>query len=198
MKNIIVEYNQGKCIGAKKCIEVAPDYFSFDGQKAQLLKAQSNAGLCKLDLTISPEQLTPLREAAELCPVNAIRISEADGQVLVSDQVTLDKNKFREIQAEYDDLKEFIMDEKGYFLIRTNRETKEIEVAFCPELNKITVKVTGKRPLEIYQTIIKEGLLSRLDHAAYLGRELQKAYITLQKGLPYVQDDELFAEEIRG
>jgi len=191
MKKIVVEYNQGKCIGAKRCIEVAPDYFSFDGQKAQLLKAQLKADLCRLDLNINQEQLTPLREAAKLCPVNAIRISEADGRVLVSDQVTLDKLKFREIKAEYDDLKEFIMDEKGYFLIRTNSETKDIEVAFCPELNKITVKVTGKKPLEIYQSIIKENLLSRLDHAAYLGRELQKAYLALQQGLPYVQDDEL-------
>jgi len=195
---IIVEYNQGKCIGAKKCIEVAPDYFSFDGQKAQLLKAHLKAGLCRLDLNISQEQLTPLREAAELCPVNAIRISETDGQVLVSDQVTLDKLKFREVRAEYDDLKEFTLDEKGYFLIRTNQKTKEIEVAFCPELNKITVKVTGKKPLEIYQTIIKEGLLSRLDHAAYLGRELQKAYLALQKSLPYVQDDEFPVEETSG
>lgn len=30
--------------------------------------------------------------------------------------------------------------------------------------------------------------LSRLDHALYLGRELQKAELCLMQGLPYVQD----------
>lgn len=95
------------------------------------------------------------------------------------------------ILAHYDDRKEFMLDQKGYFLIRINPTEKTIEVGLCRELNKIAVRVVGKKPLEIYQMIIKKGLLSRLDHAAYLGRELQKAYIALQKGIPYVQDDEL-------
>ncbi len=30
--------------------------------------------------------------------------------------------------------------------------------------------------------------LSRLDHALYLGRELQKAELCLEQGLDYVQD----------
>ena len=30
--------------------------------------------------------------------------------------------------------------------------------------------------------------LSRLDHALYLGRELQKAELCLEQGIPYVQD----------
>ena len=50
----------------------------------------------------------------------------------------------------------------------------------------------GKTPIEIYQTIInREKLKLRDDHYAYLGRELQKAYISLQNNLKYVQDDEL-------
>jgi len=84
------------------------------------------------------------------------------------------------------------MDPKGYFLIKTNSEKKEIEVAFCPKPNEISLKVTGKKPIEIYQTIInKEKLELRKDHYAYLGRELQKAYITLELGIDYVQDDEV-------
>ena len=54
------------------------------------------------------------------------------------------------------------------------------------------MKVNGKKPIDIYQTIInKESLDIRKDHAAYLGRELQKAYIALKHDLEYVQDDEL-------
>ena len=106
-------------------------------------------------------------------------------------EVKIDKNELKIIKAEYDDMKEFVMDEKGYFLIKISPEKKQIEVAFCPELNKVTVKIIGETPLEIYQTIIKNNLISRQDHGAYLGRELQKAYIALQKGIDYVQDDEL-------
>ena len=98
----------------------------------------------------------------------------------------------KEIIAEYDDAKEFVIDNEGYFLIRLDRENKNIEVAFCKERNTISSKVIGKKPIEIYQTILnKEKLPIRKDHAAYLGRELQKAYIALKYDLDYVQDEEL-------
>jgi len=101
-------------------------------------------------------------------------------------------DKFREVIAKYDDVKEFIIDLKGYFLIRLDRKNKNIEVAFCKERNKIVLKVTGKKPIDVYQTIInKEKLSIRKDHAAYLGRELQKAYTALKNDLVYIQDQEL-------
>ncbi len=99
--------------------------------------------------------------------------------------------KFREVDASYDESKEFALDPKGYFLIRVNNETKKIEVGFCERGNVIEIKISGNTPLEIYQTAIKHGLITRLDHAAYLGCELQKAYIALKKNIGYVQDDEL-------
>mgnify|MGYP001391628770 CR=1 FL=1 len=189
-QNLIINYNRGKCIGAIKCIDEAAEYFSFDGEKAILKNSNEEEGISTLNVDVDSEQLSKIKLAAELCPVNAIRLSNQEGQTIVSDEVKSEQ-ELRSIKAEYDDLKEFVMDDKGYFLIRVNQESEEIEVAFCPELNKITVKITGKKPIEIYQTIIKEGLISRMDHAAYLGRELQKAFIALQKKIPYVQDDEL-------
>ena len=190
-KAVVVEYNRERCIGAKKCIERASDYFYFNNEKAVLKNSSFYKGEWRLQTDVTEEQLMRLRNAAESCPVNAIGLSDKRGKTIVSKEVQKDAQSFREIRAEYDDLKEFTMDKKGYFLIRTNEKTMEIEVAFCPELNKITVKVVGKKPLEIYQTIIKQGLVSRLDHAAYLGRELQKAYIALKRKVLYVQDDEL-------
>ena len=189
-KAIVVEYNQERCIGAKKCIERAPDYFSFNNEKAVLKNSSFKKGEWRLQTDVEEDQLKRLVSAAESCPVNAISISDPNGKVIVSKEIKVD-TQGREIKAEYDDLKEFTMDTKGYFLIRTNEKTNEIEVAFCPELNVIRVKIIGKKPLEIYQTVIKQGLVSRLDHAAYLGRELQKAYIALQKKTSYIQDDEL-------
>ena len=99
--------------------------------------------------------------------------------------------KFREVNASYDESKEFALDPKGYFLIRVNQETKNIEVGFCEKGNVIEIKISGTNPQEIYQTAIKHNLITRLDHAAYLGSELQKAFIALKKGIEYVQDDEL-------
>ena len=104
----------------------------------------------------------------------------------------MEKNKFREIAAEYDDLKQFVIDKAGYFLIRLDRKKGNIEVGFCKERNRIALKITGKKPIGIYHTILnKEKLQIRKDHAAYLGRELEKAYIALKNNLEYVQDDEL-------
>ena len=83
------------------------------------------------------------------------------------------------------------MDPLGYFLIRINRKTQVIELGYCRKDNIIEIIVTGKTPQEIYVTAIKEGLLLRIDHTAYLGKELQKAYLTIKYNLNYVQDSEL-------
>lgn len=98
----------------------------------------------------------------------------------------------KEVKARYNDAKEFVLDKAGYFLIRLDRKNKNIEVGFCNKKRKIILKVVGKKPIDIYQTILnKEKLPIRKDHAAYLGRELQKAYLALRYKLEYIQDDEL-------
>jgi len=50
----------------------------------------------------------------------------------------------------------------------------------------------GKTAESIYVEIMELGLVTRLDHAAYLGRELAKAEVALRTGKEYVQDDFLF------
>ncbi len=45
--------------------------------------------------------------------------------------------------------------------------------------------------MEVFNTIIRENLISSLQHAADLGAELQKAEIALKHGIRYVQDDPL-------
>jgi len=132
-----------------------------------------------------------LIQAGKACPVNAIRVTDLEkNEDLVS--VEVKEEDVKEVKAEYDDSKEFVIDKAGYFLIRLDKSKKNIEVAFCNEKNKIVLKITGKKPIDIYQTVLnKEKLPIRKDHAAYLGRELQKAYLALNYNLEYVQDDEL-------
>ena len=93
------------------------------------------------------------------------------------------------IESDYDKYKDWTQDPIGYFLIRLNNGV--IEVGFCKENNVIETVIKGKTPQEIYYTAVKKKLLTRFEHAAYLGKELEKAYLALKHGLDYVQDEEL-------
>jgi tetrahydromethanopterin S-methyltransferase subunit A len=48
--------------------------------------------------------------------------------------------------------------------------------------------VEGHTAAELYTPAVERGLVSRLDHAAYLGRELARAEHALAAGTRYVQD----------
>lgn len=49
--------------------------------------------------------------------------------------------------------------------------------------------VVGKNAREVMDTLLELKLVSRLDHAAYLGRELEKAELALHFNRSYAQDD---------
>ena len=191
MKKLKIEYHKAKCIGAFNCTNIAPAFFKEQGTKADLLGAVTEKGYQTLDVECDDETAAQIIEAAEKCPANVINIIDRTANQKVVDTTIKIKENIREIRAEYDDRKEFVLDEKGYFLIRIVPEKKMIEVGFCGKRNTVEVKVYGKTPIEVYQTILREKIIERPDHAAYLGRELQKAYIALQLGILYVQDDEL-------
>lgn len=103
----------------------------------------------------------------------------------------IENKKVEVITGSYDEIKDCVIDPEGYFLIKTDKENKNIVVGFCKQNNEILVKITGKKPADIYHEVFKKSLIKNLHHAAYLGRECQKAYIALQQCLDYVQDEEL-------
>ena len=49
--------------------------------------------------------------------------------------------------------------------------------------------VVGKNAREVMDTLLELKIVSRLDHAAYLGRELEKAELALHFNRSYAQDD---------
>ena len=53
-------------------------------------------------------------------------------------------------------------------------------------------KIVGRNAKEVLDTILRLGLVSSLEHAAYLGRELAKAEIALSLKKSYEQDEPLF------
>ena len=84
------------------------------------------------------------------------------------------------------------MQDHGYFLIKVNHTTKEIGVAYCTAADHTIRKViTGRHYAEIYYTLCRLNLIQQPEHLCYVGSELTKAFIALQYGLVYVQDDEL-------
>ena len=95
------------------------------------------------------------------------------------------------IQGDYHPIKDWRMDDNGYLLIRVNKELNCLEVGFCKADNIIELVVRGKKPQDIYFEITKRKLLQHLEHYAYLGKELHKAYLALKHDLDYVQDDDL-------
>ncbi|MEK6863551.1 MAG: DUF4346 domain-containing protein [Nanoarchaeota archaeon] len=102
------------------------------------------------------------------------------------------------IKASHDQYKEWHPDIKGYFLIRVNDKKKIIEVGFCNYKHVIIKIIHGKNAIDIYNTIIRRRLLTRLEHAAYLGKELYKAEIALKYGKKYRQEFPLnFKEKVK-
>jgi len=105
------------------------------------------------------------------------------------------------------------LDPNGYFIIKVNLEENKIILehflnninddgyALDPETNEpIKCDSQNKRvsnsvfegisakQLGILITEERNDLITRFDHALYLGRELQKAEECLYKKLPYIQD----------
>jgi len=91
--------------------------------------------------------------------------------------------------------REWTHDPEGFFLILLDRKTKIIICEHYIEKGVINEVIKGASAEDIANTIIKRGLLSRLDHAAYLGRELAKAETALNLSIPYKQDETLYKEK---
>ena len=83
------------------------------------------------------------------------------------------------------------LDTKGYFLIRVKRETGEIEAGFCRKGNVVEKIIIGNSPEAICYTILRKGLVSSQEHAAYLGKELKKAEVCLALGFDAADIEDL-------
>ena len=97
------------------------------------------------------------------------------------------------IEAEKQDLTE--LDALGSFTILVDR-VNEFVVALHYTLERTEKPdkiIKGKTTDAIYSKIVQLGLVSRADHAAYLGSELEKAEIALRTGKEYIQDKAMFA-----
>lgn len=83
---------------------------------------------------------------------------------------------------------EWEKDPLGYFLIEPRPKEDLIYIHYYNNQGEYLQSVCGNTTQEIYYTLLRLNLISNLQHAAYIGAELQKAEYSLKNNTPYVQD----------
>ncbi len=191
----IVVYNKDKCTSAAKCMGIHPELWSEDADgKAILIDGKLNAASRRYERVIEDSELEAYKQSALICPSYVIDIVEpASKKSILNINPTKEdeKDKVPVIQASYDSNAEWRMDPKGFFTMKPFPEEGVIRVRYYGEDHALKVVVEGKNAEDIYNTIVREGFVSSLAHAAYVGSELMKVEIALKKRLAYVQDDPL-------
>ncbi len=81
-----------------------------------------------------------------------------------------------------------LYDPKGYFVISLDREKEEIILRHYLPDHTPAHEMRGRGATSMILGLLREGLITQLSHAGYLGEELAKAQTALQFGLRYDQD----------
>ena len=79
-------------------------------------------------------------------------------------------------------------DPAGFFVVYPDSPRRRMVVEHYSNDGVLGCVIEGATPAAVAAAIIERGLVTRLDHAAYLGRELARAEHSLMTGTPYVQD----------
>jgi tetrahydromethanopterin S-methyltransferase subunit A len=88
-----------------------------------------------------------------------------------------------------------VFDPAGYFVIFPDKLRRVLSLEHYANTGVLTMIIEGRTAAELYMTAINRELVSRLDHAAYLGRELARAERALISGERYIQDAAPEADE---
>jgi dihydropteroate synthase-like protein len=90
---------------------------------------------------------------------------------------------------------DYTPDSKGSFTIWIDYHKQKIFVIHLKyKTNKPTMLLSASKARPIFEKILEEQLVSHLDHAYYLGRELERAEICLYLGKTYIQNEQVFKE----
>ncbi len=120
--------------------------------------------------------------AAQAAPSNAKPLprSQASHENIVpSDDVDC-------VIAAHHDPHRIKLDMKGYFVINLLEDRLQVEHYDYKE--RFVRVIEGDNARDIYLTIVDNDWVSKLDHAAYLGKELARAEYAFKNGLEFTQD----------
>ena len=107
--------------------------------------------------------------------------------------IDLDPNGYFIIKVDFEEnkiiLEHFLnnIDKKGHALDPETNEPIKCDSKYKRASNEVFEGISAKQ-LGILITEERNDLITRIDHALYLGRELQKAEECLYKKLEYIQD----------
>src|SRR6266702_2067718 len=88
-----------------------------------------------------------------------------------------------------------IYDPKGYFVISIDPDQKEIIIRHYLPDHTPAHEMRGRGATSMLLGLLRDGLVTQLSHAGYLGEELAKAQTAIQFGLRYDQDRPLRLRE---
>ena len=183
-----IEFDRNKCIGAGFCTKIDPNLWRMEADGKSMLTSSEHTG-DKFVAIIDENELKTAKESALVCPSYAINVIDAKGISILD--INPSKADVKVIKATYDSRKEWSMDEKGFFTIKPFPEEGIIRVRYYDAKHQLRLVIEGSNAEQIYNTIVREKLVSMLAHAAYIGSELQKAEIAMKHGKEYIQDDPL-------
>lgn len=92
------------------------------------------------------------------------------------------------IPAKPKDPEKVKLDRAGYFVIVPKAELGIILVEHYNYANQLLRVIQGDNARDIYWTIIENNWVGEMSHAAYLGKELAAAQLSMQMGFKYIQD----------
>ena len=92
------------------------------------------------------------------------------------------------INAKPKDPEKVKLDRAGYFVIVPKAELGIILVEHYNYANQLLQVIQGDNARDIYWTIIENNWVGEMSHAAYLGKELTAAQLSMQMGFKYIQD----------
>ena len=80
------------------------------------------------------------------------------------------------------------LDRAGFFIVLPQPQKGLIVCEHYENNGRLAHVIEGRQAALIAATVVERGLVTQLDHAAYLGRELAKAETALSIGITYEQD----------
>lgn len=84
--------------------------------------------------------------------------------------------------------KSLVLDKAGYFVVYPDSRSGRLVLEHYTNQGTLNCVLEGTSAGALYGEAIDRQFLTRLDHAAYLGRELARAERSLETEEPYVQD----------
>jgi tetrahydromethanopterin S-methyltransferase subunit A len=105
-------------------------------------------------------------------------------------------NAAKVVEVNKQEITPVVVDPCGVFRVMVDRDAGMLVALHyvTADTKEPSCAIRGVDAEAVMAEVLRLSLVSRLDHAGYLGRELAKAEVALRVGRDYVQDAALFGE----